>query len=218
MEGMFLINTNPLYMHKTLEDYAKFLQTRFILTQFRKGASEVHVIFDNPGRLDNNTPKATEQKHRDNAVKILPDHTCKQITKNTQLPHKQWRENYINCRTCKRELVKFLGNYFLATTSQYLTSGTTLYVAGIFDGDVADTAWFVDNTNHPQPDPTFKCRAEETDTRVWLHAKRTKQNNILILSPDTDVYTISLPLVSVFMKDIKVQVSTYHARELKFLV
>ena len=40
-----------------------------------------------------------------------------------------------------------------------------------------------------QPDPLFASNAEETDTRVWLHATQ-----ILILSPDTDVYFIGLPL------------------------
>ena len=54
------VNTTPLGSHKTMSDYAKFLFTRFVLTQFKRGCHEVHVIFDNPGRLQN-TPKYFEQ-------------------------------------------------------------------------------------------------------------------------------------------------------------
>ena len=45
MEGMFMINTTPLNNHKTLSDYCKFLFTRYILSQFKKGTNENHVIF-----------------------------------------------------------------------------------------------------------------------------------------------------------------------------
>ena len=53
MEGMFLINVTPLNQHKTLPDYCKFLMERFIVTEFKKGCQEIHVIFDNPGSWDN---------------------------------------------------------------------------------------------------------------------------------------------------------------------
>lgn len=68
----------------------------------------------------------------------------------------------------------------------------------------------------PQPHPTFTCVAEETDTRLWLHVRKTQYKKILT-SPDTDVYNIGLPLPSIQEKDVIVQVSTYSARELKFL-
>ena len=90
-------------------------------------------------------------------------------------------------------------------------------MAGAFDSDITDTAWFVHDQDSPQPDPTFTCVAEETDTRLWLHVRKTKHNKILIMSPDTDVYNIGLPLPSIQEKEVIVQVSTYSARELKFL-
>jgi hypothetical protein len=46
----------PLKIHKTISDYCHFLQQRFIHSHFKKGCTEVHVIFDNPGQLPN-TPK-----------------------------------------------------------------------------------------------------------------------------------------------------------------
>ena len=49
------------------------------------------------------------------------------------------------------------------------------------------------------------CNAEETDTRIWLHVKQTDFQNILVISPDTDVYN----------KNIIVQVNPMNCRELK---
>ena len=49
---MFIINTAPLGNDKTIEEYAMFLVHHFILTQFNKGATEVHIeiyILSSPG-------------------------------------------------------------------------------------------------------------------------------------------------------------------------
>lgn len=70
LEGMFLINTTPLVSHKVMPDYANFLFTRFIMTQFKRDCCEVHVIFDNPGRLQC-TPKYFEYKRRDKSATVL---------------------------------------------------------------------------------------------------------------------------------------------------
>ena len=93
VEGMFMINTSPLHTHSTMADYAKFLLRRFIISQFTKGGSEVHVIFDNPGRLQN-TPKYFEQQRRDATLKVCTDRKCDEINACTLLPHKKWRENF----------------------------------------------------------------------------------------------------------------------------
>ena len=68
-----------------------------------------------------------------------------------------------------------------------------------------------------QPDPLFASNAEETDTRVWLHARKTACTQILILSPDTDVYFIGLPLQCTQEKSIVIQISQFFSRELRLL-
>ena len=128
LEGMFLINTVPLGTHKTLADYARFLMTRYIMTQFNKGSHEVHVIFDNPGRLPN-TPKSFEHARRDKTAKVGDNHHCDEMISTTAIP-KRWRENLLHCRTCKRALVKFLTQYILKNISIYLQQNQTLYIAG----------------------------------------------------------------------------------------
>ncbi len=214
LEGMFLINTTPLGSHKTLSDYAKFLMTRHILTQFKKGSEEVHVVFDNPGRLQN-TPKYFEQARRDTTAKVVEDHCCDDMLPTTKVP-KRWRENLLHCRTCKRALVRVLTEYFLKTIRTYLQQSQTLYVAGGFDGPIADTAWYVCGAAQPQPDPRYACNAEEADTRVWLHIRQTAHTRILLMSPDTDVYHIGLGLNN-GDKHVFVQTTPPSSREVRFL-
>ena len=215
LEGMFLINTNPLGSHKTLGDYAKFIMTRFLLMQFKRGSREVHVLFDNPGRLKN-TPKYFEHMRRDAAAKLADDHCCDTFTTTTKIP-KKWREGLLNCRECKRSLVKFLTQYFLDNIHTHLQDDETLYVAGGFDGILTDTAWYVKGNGRRQPHPAYTCNAEETDTRVWLHVKQTEYRNILLLSPDTDIYHIGMALENAHDKEVIIQISPINSRQIKYL-
>ena len=57
---------------------------------------------------------------------------------------------------------------------------------------------------------------EETDTRLWLHFKQSNSDNILIISPDTDIYDIGLPL-NHGTKDIMIIINTYNSKNLCFL-
>ena len=170
---------------------------------------------NNPGQLEN-TPKFFEQKRRDESTTIVTGHTCDDISETTRLPTK-WRENVLHCRNSKRTLVRFLAQFMLKHMYTYLSSHQKFYVAGAFDGHLAHASWFVEGNNSPQPDPAYSCNAEETDTMLWLHVKGTNCSNVLVLSPDTDVYMIGLPLQCTHMKDIIVQISDINSRELKLL-
>ena len=170
------------------------------MPQFSRGSSEVQVVFENPGRLQN-TLKYFEHLRRDALAIVLQDHCCDEILTNTQIP-KNWRENLLNCQRCKRGLVTLLCGYFLKTSCTCLHSNQTLYLAGGFNGDITDTAWYVQGNSQPQPEPEYTCNAEEADTRVWLHIQHTTCKHILLVSPDTDVYHIGrdsniLPYITV---------------------
>ena len=216
MEGMFMINTSPLGSHTTYGDYARFLLKRHITPHFSRGCTEVHLLFDNPGQLKN-TPKFFEHKRRDESATIAAGHMCDDINETTRLPSK-WRENVLHCRKCKRTLVCFLAQFMLKHINSHLSSHHKFYVAGAFAEHLANTSWFVEGSNSPQPDPVYSCNAEETDTMLWLHAKRTQCDKVLVLSPDTDVYMIGLPLQCTLDKDIIVQISDLNSRELRLLL
>ena len=100
LEGMFLINTSPLRTHTTFGDYAFFLMRRFILSQFNNMCREVHILFDNPGRLQ--LPKTFERQRQDATATVIA-HTCDTINTTMPIPPK-WRDSVINCRTCKRSI------------------------------------------------------------------------------------------------------------------
>ena len=61
IDGMFLINSAPLNTHHIMKDYCTFLIKRHIVHWFVKGATEVHLIFDNPNN-QTMSPKAFERR------------------------------------------------------------------------------------------------------------------------------------------------------------
>ena len=206
-----MINSVPLGTHRTFSDYTKFLIQRFIIPRFKQGSQSVHVIFDNPGRLPQ-TPKSCERARHDVSAPIHEGHTCDTIESQMSLP-KKWLEGLINCRTCKRSLVLFLSGALLKTAQSSLEQGQRLVVAGGFQGDLQDTAWYVESPGVLQPDPTLK---EKTDTRVWRHVQQTTGSKCLVVSPDTDVYMIGLLLYHGENKDIIVQINPYNKREVQY--
>ena len=102
-----MMNTNPFGIHKNFSDYAKFLIQRHIMPQFYKGSSEIHVLFDIPGRLPN-TPKYFEQKRRDEQAAVSEQHYYDDINGSTRIPTRKWHNGLLNCRDCERKLVNFL--------------------------------------------------------------------------------------------------------------
>ena len=115
------------------------------------------------------------------------------------------------------KLVCFLTQFFLNHIHIHLLPSQRFYTAGAFVEPLTNTSWFVEGSQDPQPDPEYTCNAEETDTMLWLHASKTNCKTILILSPDTDVYMIGLPLNCMQDKNIIVQISTFNSREVKVL-
>ena len=146
----------------------------------------------------------------------LQTHTCDEVTTKSVVPNK-WRENFINCRNCKRSLVIFLTQYFLYAAPKHMQLGQSLLIAGGFEGEIEDTAWVVKKGSEPQPDPRYSSNAEETDTRMWISVEKTVYTNVLIRSPDTDCYHIGMTMLGAQDKSVIVQLNKYSSKELRFL-
>lgn len=56
-----------------------------IISYFSNGSGELHLIFDNPGRLKA-MPKYFEQKRRDQLSPVVPGHECENVKAITRLP------------------------------------------------------------------------------------------------------------------------------------
>jgi len=215
MEGMFLINIKPWSAHKSIGDYGDFLLRQHILPHFRHGATEVHVLFDDP-ECQVQSPNFFERQHRDLTHPIPDDHCCTEFTSDMVIPPK-WREDVLNCRVCKRNLVCFLSHHFLERIRRKLQPQQRFVTAGGFNGAQRNQALFTELNTIPQCDNRLACNAEESDTRVWLHVVNSAGQRKLVLSPDTDVYHIGLPFLGRTTLDVLVQLSPFSSLELRLL-
>jgi hypothetical protein len=96
-----------------------------------------------------------------------------------------------------------------------------MVIAGCFLGENDNIAWVIQpgDSSVPQPEPMYYSNAEEADIRIWKHAIASDAQNILIVSPDTDVYNIGLPVAThiVNQKNIAVQISMPSSHEKTFV-
>ena len=180
VEGMFMINTSPLSTHSTAKDYTQFLLRRFVVSHFSKGCKEVHIVFDNPGRLPE-SPKSFERRRRDDAATLSSDHRHTAFSDACALPS-NWRD-CLNCRQCKRALVVYLGQSMKnhAVTTCKLRGQQNVVLAGCFAGVEQDQAWEV-GVGGVQPVPQLNCEAEEADTSVAACTQKSRYQQTCLFS------------------------------------
>ena len=215
-EGMFLINITPWSSHRTMGDYADFLLKQHILPHFRNESTlEVHLLFDNPN-CQQYSPKYFERLHRDEMNQIPDDHSCSDFTADTIIPLK-WRQNVLNCRKCKRQLVRFISEYILQKIRYRLKPTQRFVTAGGLQGSMAEKAMFVTHQTEPIVDERLTSNAEESDTRIWLHVLHSAGTRKFVLSPDTDVYHIGMTIIAETQLDIVVRLSPFNSIEQRLL-
>ena len=204
---MFLINIVPWSAHTNMGEYADFLLKQHILPHFRNGAQEVHLLFDDP-ECQALSPKHFERMNRGKSNPVPEDHSCAHFTSDMLIPPK-WRSDVLSCRNCKRSLVCFLSEYILQHTRQRLLSRQRFVTAGGFNGPLQNQAMFTELNTPPQPDSGLMCNAEESDSQIWLHVLNSAGGKKLVLSPDTDVYNIGLPLIAETNLDVIVRLNRF---------
>ena len=210
LEGMFLIQTAPIPTMKYMKEYAKFLLTRFIRQHLNAGATEVHVVFDNPGSMPE-SPKEIEQGRRDAHSSNPPsDHTCFVMNHDMNIPDK-WR-TILECRKCKSNLTSYVASAMLELVPQFLATGQE------FITNIRETAYSVGTCGHTEPRPNLWTNADEADLRVWLHCLHSSGTRKLIFSLDTDVYHIGLTLTHIMTtSDVIIQLSKTLTDNIKLL-
>ena len=67
------------------------------------------------------------------------------------------------------------------------------------------------------PTEVYRSNASEADFRVWRHAVCSPSKNILLYSPDTDVYNIGLKFAGLAHKEFIVQLNVIHAEDKQYL-
>ena len=161
---------------------------RFITPHFKKGCTEVHLLFDDPGQQQEN-PKQFERSRRDHS-EMAPEHLCTIFFDDAEVPTK-WQQ-ILKCRICKRGLTIYLSSYIVNQVGPYLYETQKFITSGATDGpggEVATSAGVC----------STQVFQSESDTRVWLHAKHSAGPHKLVISPDTDVYHIThLDLIGMY--------------------
>ena len=146
----------------------------------------------------------------------LDDHCCADFSADLIIPPK-WRENVLSCRKCKRQLVCFLSEHFLQKIRPRLRHSQIFVTAGGLKGELRDKAVQVTSGQPPTINNILSCNADESDTRIWLHALHSPGTRKLVLSPDTDVYHIGLPVIAHTHLDVLVRLSNFSSIEQRFL-
>ena len=158
-------------------------------------SADAPLLFDDP-ECQAQSPKYFERLYRDQTNPNPEDHWCSSFTSNMVTPPK-WRENILNCRKCKRNLVCFLSLYFSENIKRKFRPQQKFVTAGVLEGSLRNKALSVTLNGALQSDPQLTCHVEESDTRIIrLHTINSHGLNKLILSSDTNVYHICLPIVA----------------------
>ena len=71
--------------------------------------------------------------------------------------------------------------------------------------------------SQPHTDDTSQSNAQESVTRIWLHVLRSAGVKKLVLSPDTDVYHLGLPVIAHTNLEVIVRLSSFSSLELRLL-
>ena len=101
---------------------------------------------------------------------------------------------------------------------QKLLPNQKFVTAGGFTGSLQNQAMFTKLNMSPQPDSSLTCNVDESDSRIWLHVFYSAGDRKLVLSPDTDVYTIGLPLISETNLDVIVRLSQFRLLHMQHLL
>ena len=126
----------------------------------------------------------------------------------------KWQD-VISCRTCKYSLVNALGECVMKNGRFLLTEGQSLVIAGCFEDGIA---WKVTCGSIPQPEPLYLSNAKEANQRIWQHVTNCSTENVLVYSPDTDVYTIGMSLSTVHnSKQVTVQLNPLSSRVKRYI-
>ena len=192
VDAMFIIRTKPLPSHDTFKKYTHFLFQNWVIYHLRQSfnkVKEVHIVFD----LQNhniNTPKLLEQSRRDRRKSLCMSVHIDAIQADTPVP-RQWQD-FLSLRQNRTNLVHYISDSFVEVAQQALQGTECVFVGGARQGA---PVYRVCQGNVTLCEG-YKNNHIEGDSMVWLHAALCDYSNVLIYSPDNDIYNIGLGMLS----------------------
>ena len=193
IDAMFMLHRSPITTLKTFREHCMFLFYTGINMFFNlwPGLEEVRVIFDKQTTSNIIYPKSIERGRRDSNLE--GNHAGPsplELTQESHLPN-SW-QSFISNRSNKRRFVDIFSNVILAVGQAVLRGPQKITVAGGFQE--SDTARSV-SKDGVQELIAFKSNAMEADQLVCLHAMQSDPEQVVVYSPDTDIWNIILPFI-----------------------
>ena len=164
----------------------------YLISTFYNITRQAHLrfisIFD---KVNTQLFNPKQFEHTKRYSKNSSDHQHCSFSPEASVPNK-WQE-YLQCQQCKRSIVEAIGLALLQRGRYFLLGQQKLLLAGCFSGKGENNAWLLQEgeVSAEQPEQYYST-AEEADSRIWRHAMQSQATDILIYSPDTDVYNIGL--------------------------
>ena len=123
---------------------------------------------------------------------------------------------------CKRSIVEAIGLSFLQVGHLLLIRNQRLLIAGCLAGDGGNYTWIINpNDRIAHKSEQHYSNTQEADSRIWRHAKILPPGtNLMISSPDTDVYNIGLSEINGQAEQPKnyiIQLNAHHSTEKRYL-
>ena len=192
IEGMNIIYSSPLKHFRVFIDYANFLVTRWVSSNFRNGFKEVRILFDQ-AETQGLSPKGMERSRRDEVND--EEEVYEYVDDNVPLP-KNWMK-FLKRRSHKHMLCRYLSSRFLDIVPSHFRSPEQIFITsgGFHVGLESSPEWCgaVVSVNGRQSHCLIHNH-EESDTQIWLHVFDSQCTNILIYSIDRDIAIIGLPI------------------------
>jgi hypothetical protein len=198
VDGMFILHNNyPSQGQNTFGEYALRMFKKWVSRPLRDlNYSSVHIAFDRQAN-DIETPKIIERERRD-ATKTQGS-VYHEVCESTYLPS-SWA-NFIANRNNKKLIIMFLTEYFLSMSELSLCPSEKIIISGGCSNpnDAAIAFVIINDSGEFEHISALTIKYNNThieaDQKVWFHAAKCPDTNIVIYSPDTDVFHVGLPFV-----------------------
>ena len=125
---------------------------------------------------------------------------------------------YVQCRECKCSIIEVIGPSYLQKGQLFLKGSKSLVLAGCFSGESENNTWMIhpsDTSLVAEPVSKYASNVEEADTCIWQDASQSRETNLFIYSPDTDIYNIhvGLSLAMQTSKQFTIQINMPHSAQ-----
>ena len=193
LDAMFIVHNTPVRFYKRFSEYLSSLFVKYVSTLL-KDVKEVIIAFDYQ-TLSDKSPKQLLRNKRDGddfSERLI------HFNRESSLPS-NWK-TFIKNRENKQQLVNLICEEFVLLGTKLLQPGKVIIIGGGFL-DSHKTVHVELGTSYELG--THITNIDEGDSLVWFYALKSKYDNIVIYSPDNDVYHIGLPLISdIINKDV----------------